>query len=99
MNKRKILRAIGLSVILWGAAVIAVNTKGVASCVPQLGLSALLQKALFAPTPACSLVPTTTTCANPGGTCNITSSLSPGHGAPGICVQTPVGCTCNPSKN
>jgi hypothetical protein len=99
MNKRKLLRALGLSVILWGAAVIAVNTKGVASCVPQVGLSALLQKALFAPAPSCAIQNDGKTCVSAGGTCNITTSLSPGNGAPGTCVQTVVGCTCKPNKN
>jgi hypothetical protein len=100
MNKRKVLRALGLSVILWGAAVIAVNTKGVASCVPQVGLSALLQKALFAPTPSCPLLPDHITCdsvSNPGGVCTINTSLSPGHGTAGHCVQTFGGCACVPT--
>jgi hypothetical protein len=95
MNKRSIVRFLGLSVILWGAAVVAINTKGAASCVPQVGLSALLQKALFAPTPTCA-ISSGVTCASPGGTCTIPSTLSPGSGQSGTCAQTFGGCTCVP---
>jgi hypothetical protein len=96
MNKRSIARILGLSVVLWGAAVYAVNTKGAASCVPQVGLSHLLQKALFAPTPTCATNVGTTICASAGSTCNVPSTLSPGNGQSGICTQTFAGCTCVP---
>ncbi len=96
MNKRSIARILGLSVILWGTAVYAVNTKGTASCVPQVGLSHLLQKALFAPTPTCA-ISSGVTCASPGGTCNVPSTLSPGSGQTGTCTQTFGGCTCVPT--
>jgi hypothetical protein len=96
MKKRSIVRFLGLSVILWGSAVYAVNTKGVASCVPQVGLSKLLQKALFAPTSGCA-ISTGVTCAAPGGACTIPTSLSPGNGKSGTCKQTFAGCTCAPN--
>ncbi len=95
MNKRSIVRFLGLSVILWGSAVYAINTKGAASCVPQVGFSKLLQKALFAPTPTCA-ISSGVTCANPNGTCTIPSTLSPGSGQSGTCKQTFAGCTCVP---
>ena len=98
MNKRSIFRFLGLTVILWGSAVVAVNTKGAASCVPQVGLSHLLQKALFAPTSTCA-ISTGVTCANPGGSCTIATTLSPGAGQSGKCVQTFGGCTCVPQTH
>jgi len=96
MKKRSIARILGLSVILWGAAVYAVNTQGTASCVPQVGLSRLLQKALFAPTPSCPLQGDGKTCVNAGGACNVPTNLSPGSAQSGICTQTFGGCTCVP---
>jgi hypothetical protein len=99
MNKRSIARILGLSVVLWGAAVYAVNTKGAASCVPQVGLSHLLQKALFAPTPTCATTPGTVTCVSVGGSCNVPSTLSPGSAQSGTCTQTFAGCTCVPQTH
>jgi hypothetical protein len=96
--KKRIFRALGMTVLVWGAAVIAVNTKGAASCVPQVGFSALVQKALFAPAASCLAGNTDGGhCASPGGSCTINSSLSPGNGTPGKCNSTPVGCACVPN--
>jgi hypothetical protein len=99
MNKRSLFRALGLTVVLWGAGVIAVNTKGIASCVPQVGLSAMLQKALFAPAASCPITGANPpySCVDNGGTCVITTALSPGHGTPGTCKQTFAGCSCVPN--
>lgn len=101
MNKRSLFRALGLAVILWGAGVVAVNTKGLASCVPQFGPSAWLQKALFAPAASCPVTGNTPPlqCVTNGGACTISTALSPGSGTPGTCTQTFAGCSCVPTKN
>jgi hypothetical protein len=95
MKKRNIFRVLGMGVILWGAGVIAVNTWGVASCLPEVGMSGLLHKALFQPAGTCNLNPTNAKlCAGVGDVCNINSALSPGSQKKGTCVQTSIACTC-----
>ena len=96
MNKRNIFRTLGFAVVLWGIGIVSVNNAGIASCVPQSGMTGMLQKALFAPKAACALTTPgpSTTCASPGGTCTLNTSLSPGNGQTGVCTQTYSGCAC-----
>ena len=97
MNKR-LFRTIGLAVILWGAAIAAVNTKGTASCVPQVGFSALMQKALFASSSTCAVTPHGA-CTSAGSICTINSQLSPGNGTQGKCTTSSIaGCACVPCQ-
>jgi hypothetical protein len=92
MIKRNILRGLGFSVILWSVGVFAVNSRGVASCVPELGFSGLVQKALFVSSGNCLISPTSSkTCASVGTVCLVNSSLSPGGSNSGKCTQ---GATC-----
>jgi hypothetical protein len=95
VNKRNFLRALGFSVILWAIGVFAVNNVTMASCIPETGFAGVLHKALFAPTPACSVVAVgSKKCASAGASCNLNTSLSPGNGTQGVCTQTISGCAC-----
>ena len=97
MNKRNIFRVLGLSVILWGTGMIAVNSRSVASCVPETGLTSLLHKAFFMQNPGCALS-APKSCAQVGSTCFVPSSFSPGNTVAGKCAQTFAGCVCVPNK-
>jgi hypothetical protein len=98
VNKRNLLRALGFTVILWGIGVVAVNNKGMASCTPETGMTAFLNKALFGPTAACTLNGTPGLghyCAVDGSSCNLNTQLSPGNSpTKGKCTETQTGCAC-----
>jgi hypothetical protein len=90
--KKSILRALGFTVILWGVGVFAVNNQGVASCVPEIGFSGFMQKALFVSSGNCIIKSTSSkSCNAPGATCLVNSALSAGKGNTGKCTQ---GATC-----
>jgi hypothetical protein len=91
VKKRNILSTLGISVILWGAAVVAVNTTSAASCVPATGFSGFVHKALFAPTGNCT-ANSAGGCASPNSACTV-SAVS-GNGRGGICALVSGSCKC-----
>lgn len=93
MKTGKLIRVAGLGVILWGAGVVAMNTRGYASCVPETGFSGFLHKAFFAPAATCK-VNSNGTCQTPGAICTLTAALSPSGNRNGTCATQANKCVC-----
>ena len=93
MNKRNLLRALGLTVMLWGVGVFAMNTTSGASCATGAGFSGFMHKALFAPTANCAVNTKTGSCSSAGANCTYSTALS-GQGKQGHCTVVTNGCKC-----
>lgn len=88
MNKRNMVRIFGIAVILWGAGVYSVNSRGMASCTPETGFTGLMHQVLFAPTASCATL-SNGSCQS-SGSCQINPKLSPGGTNAGKCTTTKI---------
>jgi len=91
MNRRNILRTLAGTLFLWGVAIAVEQTRGVAYCVPEAGMTGFLHKALFAPAGNCTLK--NGKCQN-NGVCSFVNAS--GKTVNGKCTvpASGTGCTC-----